>query len=116
MRVRISYQEAVKNHPSEVHEVVSRLRNGTSKHKHDKPESLEWYYQVAVRIRGLSFEQALLGAPRPVQDPIEDRASASLSARTGRWSGGSEPLTPIPKKVLDYLGVQPSKALVTTLR
>jgi hypothetical protein len=107
MYLEITYEEAVIRYPTQVSEVMTKLRAGRSREKGRDASELRWGFDWGVRIgmrSGEEFMQAILGLakgerPKP-KDLTEDQAvgqyqrdsSVVLHGAVGRWYGTSESL------------------------
>jgi hypothetical protein len=102
----LSYEEALKRHPEEVAEIITKLRSGKSKSRNVAPEALVWSYQGSVRVEGSgTLAQVFAAASKPravmsldakVADQLR-RTSVGLHASVGRWYGYVELPVPPPE-------------------
>lgn len=94
----IPYEVALQRHPTQVRDILARLRVGTSKHKRAEPEKLTWSYECGVlisqEIRTLADVMAGKFEEPPPEMTIDERVAdqvrrtrTTLYARIGHWNG-----------------------------
>ena len=109
----LSYEEMLRRHPAEVAEIISKLRKGKSKVRDADPATITWTYQACVLIEGSGTLAHILGggaerAQRKwdaltLEEKVADtvrRTSTGISAKLGRWWGGSG-VIPNPPEVAE---------------
>jgi hypothetical protein len=103
----------LRRHPAEVAEIVAKLRKGKSKVRDADPATFTWTYDACVRIEGSGTLAHILGggaerAQRKwdaltLEEKVADtvrRTSVGISAKLGRWWGGSG-VIPNPPEVAE---------------
>lgn len=80
MIIELSYEEARRQYPDRVDEVMTKLRKGKSRHRDAAPEELEWSIEYGVLVPGqlVTFADLIVGR---VEDPRERRSRMSLDER-----------------------------------
>jgi hypothetical protein len=91
----ISYEEALKRHPTEVGMLIAKLRKGKSKERNAPVEDLRWHYECCVMVKGHSLGEMLAGKSLDdrahlvtVEDQVADRVRntrSTLQATLRRW-------------------------------
>ena len=78
--IELSYEEARRQYPDKVDEVMTKLRKGKSRHRDAAPEELEWSIEYGVLVPGqlVTFADLIVGR---VEDPRERRSRMSLDER-----------------------------------
>lgn len=123
MRLEITYEQALREYPKEVDEIIRKIRKGRSKHKNAAPETLTWEFNWGVRIDACSFEDILSGkahadqrreAEKTIDEKVNDyasRCSVILQAWREKMFAGSERLEPVPSQILAQYRKQLEKTL-----
>jgi hypothetical protein len=101
MRLEVPYVLVVEKHPSQVQEIVSKLRKGKSMHRSSREEDLQWFYNWCVRIDGGVVHTQPDQEDQAVEDFVE-RARVHLYAVKGRWWGASDHLPTVPVEVRNH--------------
>ena len=102
MRVELSYEEALRNWPEKVSEVLKRQKKGKSKHRNVIPEELNLGLSYSELIEGMSFAELLQGKTK-TQKPRIERISVCLEASKERACWSSECYEPVTKELFSFI-------------
>jgi len=103
MEMKITYEQAMADHPTEAAEAIALLRKSRSKHRKTDPATLKWQYIWGVEVRGNTFQElidgtaAAQGAERRamgLEERIADEAKRTSVSIAVHGYGSGLPMVP----------------------
>ena len=95
MYIGVQYEDACKNYPTQLNELVTKLRRGRSRHKNDAPQCMRLYFSFSIAVTASSPTNTR------VDNLIARTSQALLRGEIGRWQANSNTLITIPRKILE---------------